>query len=429
MSLAPSASPMSTAPMQLRHSPNAPAPALEVPALGFGCMRFPGKGLGTIDLDASERLVLQALDAGVTYFDTAYLYPGNEEALGQIVERNGVRDRLSIATKLPHHSVKAAPDFDRYLDASLKRLRTNRADFYLLHNMTSTAQWERLCNLGLREWAARQKAAGRIGHLGFSFHGSQPEFLRLLDAYPWDFCQIQYNYADQNYQAGRAGLERATEKGIPVIIMEPLLGGKLAGDLPRAASDLFMAAEKTRREQAGLVPADVPESARTQVAVAWALRWLWDQPGVTMVLSGMNSPEQLAQNAATARDALPGSLSPEERAMFAEVERVFRASYKVPCTGCNYCMPCPKGINIPGVFSSYNASYQVDYKTGVMGYFMCAGALGESPHYASDCVTCGKCMRHCPQGIRIPDELKRARKRLEIPGAKTVMKVAARFRV
>ena len=329
--------------MQLRRSPNAPAPALELPALGFGCMRFPGKGLGAIDLDASERLVLQALDAGVTYFDTAYLYPGNEEALGQIVERNDIRDRLSIATKLPHHSVKAAPDFDRYLDASLKRLRTNRADFYLLHNMTSTAQWERLCNLGLREWAARQKAAGRIGHLGFSFHGSQPEFLKLLGAYPWDFCQIQYNYADQNYQAGREGLERAAEKGIPVIIMEPLLGGKLAGDLPRAASDLFMAAEKTRREQAGLVPADVPESARTQVAVAWALRWLWDQPGVTMVLSGMNSPEQLAQNAATARDALPGSLSPEERAMFAEVERVFCASYKVPCTGCNYCMPCPQG--------------------------------------------------------------------------------------
>ncbi len=194
---------MPTAPMQLRHSPNAPAPALELPALGFGCMRFPSKGLGAIDLDASEQLVLQALDAGVTYFDTAYLYPGNEEALGQIVERNGIRDRISIATKLPHHSVKAADDLDRYLDASLKRLRTDRTDFYLLHNMTSTAQWERLCSLGVREWAARQKEAGRIVNFGFSFHGSQPEFLKLLDAYPWDFCQIQYNYADQNYQASR----------------------------------------------------------------------------------------------------------------------------------------------------------------------------------------------------------------------------------
>ena len=353
--------------MQMRRAAES---SLELPALGFGCMRLPGKGLGAIDLDAAERLVLQALDEGVTYFDTAYLYPGNEEALGQVMERAGIRDRMTLATKLPHHSVKAAADLDRYLDASLKRLRCDRADFYLVHNLVSTAQWERLCELGIREWAARQKAAGRIGALGFSFHGSQPEFFKLLDAYGWDFCQIQYNYADQNYQAGRAGLERAAEKGVPVIIMEPLLGGKLAGDLPRGASDLFMAAEKTRRGE------DVPDEERTAVSVAWALRWLWDQPGVTMVLSGMNAPEQLAQNAATARDALPRSLSAEEQAMFGEVERVFRASYKVPCTGCNYCMPCPQGINIPGVFSSYNASYQVDYKTGIMGYFMCAGALG-----------------------------------------------------
>lgn len=395
-----------------------------LPALGFGCMRFPTNALGAIDLDAAQKLVLQSLDAGITYFDTAYLYRGNEEALGTIVERTGIRDRLCIATKLPHHSVRTVEDLDRYLTASLNRLRTQRVEYYLIHNMVSLAQWQRLSALGIQNWIAARKADGTIGSLGFSFHGSQPEFFSLIDAYDWDFCQIQYNYADANYQAGRAGLEYAAQRQIPVFIMEPLLGGKLAGGLPAAASDLFMQAEKNRRQGAS-----IPEDERTAVSVAWALRWLWDQPGVTMVLSGMNEPSQIAQNVATASDAAPNSLTPQEREMFAEVERIFRASYKVPCTGCNYCMPCPKGINIPGVFSSYNASYQIGRMTGYMGYYMCAGALGENPHYASDCVECGACARHCPQSINIPQELKQARKRLEFPGGKTIMRLASKFRV
>lgn len=396
----------------------------DLPALGFGCMRLPTSPLGAIDLEATEALVTQALDAGITYFDTAYLYRGNEEALGTVVERTGIRDRMLIATKLPHHSVRTTPDLDRYLTTSLDRLRTDRADYYLIHNMVSLAQWERLCALGIEEWIAARKASGSIGSIGFSFHGSQPEFFKLVGAYDWDFCQIQYNYADANYQAGKAGLEHAAAHGVPVFIMEPLLGGKLAGDLPRAASDLFMQAEQARRGGA-----TVPEAERTAVSVAWALRWLWDQPGVTMVLSGMNEASQIDQNAATAAKAAPNSLTPDERAMFGEVERIFRASYKVPCTGCNYCMPCPQGINIPGVFSSYNASYQISRMTGYMGYYMCAGALGENPHYASDCIECGKCARHCPQSINIPEELKRARKRLEFPGAKTAMRLASRFRL
>ena len=225
--------------------------------LGYGCMRFTRKGAG-IDLDKAEREVMAAINAGVNYFDTAYIYPGSEAALGEILERNHCRDRVCIASKLPQYLVRGAGDFERYFAEELRRLRTDHIDYYLMHMLTDVESWRKLEAAGVRQWLAAKKAAGQIGQAGFSFHGSTAMFERLLDCYDWDFCQIQYNYMDENSQAGRAGLQAAAARGLPVIIMEPLRGGKLVTLLPEGARRLFAASPR------GWTPAE------------WALRWLWD---------------------------------------------------------------------------------------------------------------------------------------------------------
>ena len=230
--------------------------------LGYGCMRFTRKGAG-IDLEKAEREVLAAIGAGVNYFDTAYIYPGSEAALGEILDRNHCRDQVRIATKLPQYLVRGKGDFERYFSEELRRLRTDHVDFYLMHMLTDVESWHKLEAAGVREWLDAKRAAGQIGQVGFSFHGNTEMFKKLLEVYPWNFCQIQYNYLDEHSQAGRAGLEAAAAKGLPVIIMEPLRGGKLVNLLPPEAKRLF--AESPR----GWTPAE------------WALRWLWDQPAVT----------------------------------------------------------------------------------------------------------------------------------------------------
>lgn len=378
--------------MQYRVDPRSGA---RLSALGFGCMRFPGSSLGRIDLKATERLVLDAVQRGVNYFDTAYLYRGSEEALGTILERNGLRDDVFVATKLPHGMCKTAADFDRFLDEQLKRLKTNRVDYYLVHNIMSFGQWERLVGLGIEAWIAEKKRSGAIARIGFSFHGSQGDFMRMLDAYDWDFCQIQYNYLNEQYQAGRAGLEAAAERELPVIVMEPLLGGKLSDGLPRAAVRAFERADGER------------------TPTAWALRWVWDHPQATVVLSGMNDPAQLAENAKVAETAVPGCMDEAERAVMAEVVDLVSASYRVPCTGCNYCMPCPKGINIPALFSAYNTSFVTGWLSGVYQYVVATGAMGDDPRLASDCIACGACAKQCPQRIDVPEELDGVRRRLQ----------------
>ena len=385
----------------------------ELSALGFGCMRFPSKGLGSIDEEATEHLILDALESGVNYFDTAYLYPGSEEVLGRIMARNGIRNRMKIATKLPQYLCKKASDLDKYLDISLKRLQTEFVDYYLLHNVTTYSQWENLLDLGIVEWVREKKEAGTITSLGFSFHGSFDEFEKLLGAYDWDFVQIQYNYANVNYQAGAKGLQMAARRSIPVFIMEPLLGGKLADGLPKKAQGIF-----ARHYDADPVTA----------SVRGAFQWLWDQPEVTMVLSGMNAARQLEENVETASAASAGMLGAEEQDMFDDVLRIFRESYRVPCTGCNYCMPCPKGINIPALFACYNNSYSTSWASGVWGYFISCGALSDDSHFASDCIKCGKCARHCPQKIDIPGELASVRRRLQPPLAKGIMHAASKLR-
>ncbi|MCL2751246.1 MAG: aldo/keto reductase [Firmicutes bacterium] len=372
-------------------------------------MRYPG-GVLRIDKEASERLVRRAVEGGVNYFDTAYIYPGSEEATGEILERLGVRDQVYIATKLPHAEVASRADFDKFFNEQKRRLRTDRIDYYLMHNFGELAQWQRLRALGIEEWLAARQADGGIGQVGFSFHGTYGEFEKLVDAYDWDFIQIQYNYVNTNYQAGERGLRYAAAKGLPVVVMEPLLGGKLAV-LPERA-------EAARAEL-------FPDTS----SAALALRWLWNQPEVTVVLSGMNTAAQLEQNLALAAEALPGTFTAAEQDAVRAVVKEFSKSDKIPCTGCNYCLPCPKKINIPGCFAAYNASYAIGRAGGIKQYVLSTGAMGGSPHLASSCIQCGVCENRCPQHIEIRNNLKCVKRRLQIPGLKVIAFLRKKLRI
>lgn len=373
-------------------------------ALGLGCMRFPGARAGHPDARAADAIISRAVDRGINYLDTAYLYPGNETCVGSSLERLGLRDRVFLATKLPHASCKSPADFDRFFDEQLRRLRTDRIDYYLMHNISAPAQWERLVALGIEDWIARQKAAGRIGEVGFSYHGSAADFITMLDAYDWDFCQIQYNYAGERYQAGTAGLMAAADRGLAVFVMEPLLGGRLAGKLPPAAKKIFNAAA---------------DPALTTPA-AWGLSWVWDHSQVTMLLSGMNDTAQVDENAALAERSLPGSMTPAQHGTIAAVLAEFERANRVPCTGCGYCMPCPRGINIPWCFSAYNASFAHSWFTGLSQYFTASAVRTSEPKLVNRCVRCGKCARHCPQHIDIPERLVDVRRRFQ-PGPVTAV--------
>ena len=367
----------------------------DISILGFGCMRFE-QTAGRINMEKMEQQILAAFEGGVNYYDTAYVYPGSEAALGEVLAKNNLRDKVKIATKLPHYLLRNRVDMDKYLSEELTRLKTDHIDYYLMHMLTDIATWERLKSLGIEEWIEEKKAAGVIRQIGFSYHGNTQMFCEILDAYPWEFCQIQYNYLDENSQAGRKGLEYAAQKGLPVIIMEPLRGGKLVKLLPREAEHAFESYPVKRS------PAE------------WAFRWLWDQPEVTCVLSGMNSLEMVNENIRTADSVVEGELGEAEFALFARVRQAIEAKLKVGCTGCGYCMPCPHGVDIPGTFAAYNRCYSENWVSGVKDYFMCT-ALRKTSTAASRCVECGRCEKHCPQHIEIRKELKNARGKLEGP--------------
>ena len=373
--------------------------------LGFGCMRFQRK-LGNIDYDKAERQIMLAIKGGVNYFDTAFIYPGSEALLGEVLEKNNVRDQVYIATKIPHYLIKCIKDMDRIFAEELRRLRTDHVDYYLMHMLTDIDAWERMKAIGAVEWLKEKQASGAIRQVGFSYHGNSDMFCRLVDAYNWDFCQIQYNYMDEHSQAGRKGLNHAHAKGLPVIIMEPLRGGKLVNLLPEEGKQI------------------IANYSLKRTPAQWAFRWLWDQKEVTVVLSGMNTDEMVQENIETASNVSIGELGEAEQAMLQQVVSAINAKIKVGCTGCGYCMPCPKGVDIPGTFAAYNRVYSENTISGIREYFMCT-ALRKTSTGISNCIGCGKCEKHCPQGIEIRKCLQDAKKKLEFPGYGAVKKVAS----
>ncbi len=375
----------------------------KISVLGYGCMRFSQKA-GSPDVDKTEKEIMAAYNAGVNYYDTAYIYPGSEATLGKILEKNGIREKVSIATKLPHYMLKTVEAAEKCFKEQLTRLCTDYVDYYLMHMLSDIKSWERLKADGIEQWLQEKKASGAIRQIGFSYHGSTDMFCQLIDAYDWDFCQIQYNYLDEHSQAGRKGLDYAAAKGIPVIIMEPLRGGRLVNNLPEKAQKLF-ADYKIKR-----TPAE------------WAFRWLWNQPQVTCVLSGMNSMEMVQENVRSASESRVGEFTEKDEQLLADVVKAINEKMKVGCTGCGYCMPCPKKVDIPGTFAIYNKSYTDGWTKAFEEYMLCT-VLRKDSTSASNCIECGKCEQHCPQGIPIRQELKKAKRRMEGP----VYKIAKWF--
>ena len=378
----------------------------KISQLGYGCMRFTKKG-NAIDYEKAEKEVLLAINKGVNYFDTAYIYPGSEECLGRILDENKCRDKVYIATKLPQYIIRSSAAIDKTFNEQLSRLRTDHIDYYLMHMFTDYAEWEHLKALGIEDWIKRQKEEGRIRNIGFSYHGDTEMFLKILNAYDWEFCQIQYNYLDEHIQAGKRGLQAAAEKNIPVIIMEPLRGGKLV-NLPDKAKEVLAS------DSHGYTPAEL------------GLRWLWNQPEVSCVLSGMNSGDMVNENIRIASDAEPGHFTGEDLQIVEQIKQIIREREKVGCTGCRYCMPCPKGVDIPGNFYYYNLMY-MEKKAPSRFEFAQNMGMRKEPGFASQCVGCGKCEQHCPQHINIREKLKEADRELRPLPYKIGINAARRF--
>jgi predicted aldo/keto reductase-like oxidoreductase len=359
----------------------------EVSVLGFGAMRLPlaGKGEGDVDEPESIKMIRYAIDHGVNYVDTAYPYhEGHSEAVVGNALKDGYREKVKVATKLPVWRVEDAQDFDRYLNEQLERLQMEKIDFYLLHGLNSRS-WPKVRDLGVIRWAEGAMANGRFDHLSFSFHDNFEAFKQIVDDYDnWTFAQILYNYMDTEYQAGRRGVEYAAGKGLPIVVMEPIRGGQLARPRGQVA-ELWESAAKKRS------PA------------AWALLWVWNQPEVSVALSGMSTMEQVVENVALADSAGPGILGPEELAVIDRVREAYRGLTPIPCTDCRYCMPCSSGVRIPIIFEIYNdAMIYKDPREARWIY----GQLKEEQR-ADQCNRCGECADVCPQEIDIPEWLER----------------------
>ena len=372
--------------------------------LGFGCMRLPRKGVG-IDEERAIKQIRYAIDHGVNYIDTALLYPGSEQLLGRAL-KDGYREKVKLATKLFPPYIKSREDMDRVLNLQLKTLYTDHIDYYLIHNLMNVTSFKKLMELGLPEFIESAKKDGRIINIGFSSHCPVGDFKEIVNAYDWDFCQIQYNILDEKFQAGTEGLKYAASKGLGIVIMEPLRGGYLTKNIPPKVQDIWNESEVKR------TPAE------------WALRWIWNHPEVSVVLSGMNEEAHIDENLRVADQAMQDSLTEKELALIGRVEEAYRKELKVNCTGCRYCMPCPAGVDIPGSFAAYNNSNsmmppKVAYMVSVGGKM-----TGTKPAYASLCKDCGKCEKLCPQQIPIARHLKQIAKEYETIDAKVIGSIA-----
>ena len=366
----------------------------EASLLGFGCMRLPviGGDSSRIDEPEATRMLRYAIDRGVNYVDTAYPYHGgqSEVFLGRALG-DGYRDKIRLATKLPSWKVERADDFDRFLDEQLTRLRIDRVDFYLLHDLNAK-RWPHLRDLGILKRAEKAVADGRIGHLGFSFHDKCQLFREIVDAYDWTICQIQYNYLDPGYQAGEEGLRYAAAKGLAVVIMEPLHGGRLA-DPPTTVKELWGLSVKKR------TPAD------------WALQWLWHQPEVGVVLSGMSTLTQVEENLRSAEAAGVGILTAEDLDLIGRVRAKYEELCPIPCTACEYCLPCPSGVRIPRLFELYNEAKMFNRTEASRRSYR---SLKDGTA-ADACAQCRACEAKCPQGIPISEWLPQVHRALGAP--------------
>jgi len=358
--------------------------------LGFGCMRLPVTKDGNIDEKQATEMIRFAIDHGVNYVDTAYPYHNGESEpfLGRALQ-GGYREKVKLATKLPSWLIKSRADMDHYLDEQLKRLQTDHIDFYLVHGLMRPF-WENLRSLGVTDFLDDAIADRRIRYAGFSFHDELELFKEIVDSYDWSFCQIQYNFMDEKNQAGTEGLRYAADRGLGIVIMEPLRGGMLTKDI--------------------LSINQIWRKATVQRSLSeWALRWVWNHPEVTVVLSGMSSFEQVQQNVAYAESGLANSLSQEELNLFGEAEIEYKKRIKVPCTGCRYCMPCSSNVSIPECFEMYNQGCMFDAPEAANANYdiVLGGMLTGRPGFASQCQECGDCEEKCPQGIPIREHLKK----------------------
>jgi uncharacterized protein len=363
-------------------------------ALGFGAMRLPviGGDQSKIDEEQAIRMIRYAIDHGVNYLDTAYPYHnGQSERLVGKALKGGYREKIRLATKLPVRMVEKREDFDRFFNEQFERLDVKKLDYYLFHGLRK-ASWPKVKEMGIIPWAEKKMSQGYFDYLGFSFHDDYEVFKGILDDYDnWTFCQIQYNFMDVNFQAGRKGVEYAARKNLAIVVMEPLRGGRLAKEPPAPVANVWASAPQKRSP------------------IEWAFQWLWNQPEISLTLSGMSAMQQVVDNVAIAERSGNAKLSAEELAVIDKVRDAYKSMNPIPCTGCQYCMPCPNGINIPQNFAIYNEAHMwQDINSGHMRYMALTPQGGLLPEERADqCVDCGTCMEACPQGLEVPELLKK----------------------
>lgn len=388
----------------------------DISVLGYGCMRLPTKRGGaassSIEVEAAVKQIRMAIDSGVNYLDTAYPYHrgASESFLGEHVLKDGYREKVFIATKLPCFMIHKAESVQEIFEKQLAKLQVDYIDYYLLHAL-DILTWERMLSFGIIDFMDSIKASGKVRHMGFSFHGKKEDFMTICDGYDFDFAQIQYNLLDEHFQAGIEGIEYAHKKGMGVIVMEPLRGGSLVGEIPKEVQKVYDQAQIKRS------PAD------------WALRYVWNNPAVTLLLSGMNTEEQVIENMQVASESLPNSMSDDDHQIINRVRDTYNDLLQVGCTGCAYCMPCPAGINIPAAFKNLNNAHMFSKRDAWVSQVRYLGVLTDDgkPHFTSACIDCGKCESHCPQNIPIRETFKQVRKELEGPTAKITAAVLRRF--
>jgi predicted aldo/keto reductase-like oxidoreductase len=366
-----------------------PGTGERVSILGFGAMRLPlldPKDMKAIDEETATKMIRLAIDGGVNYVDSAYVYHGqlSEPVLGRALQ-GGYREKVFLATKLPTWMVGKPADMDRMLDEQLERMQTDKIDFYLIHSLNRDL-WKKMKDLDFGSFLERAQKAGKITHGGFSFHGDRENFKEIVDGYDWSFCQIMFNYLDEEFQAGREGMEYAAAKGLGVVVMEPLRGGKIAGKVPESVAAIWDEAERKRSP------------------VEWALRWIWDHEEVSVVLSGMSAVAHVEENLKIAAEGHAGSLTEAEKALVDRVKAEYKKRVQVDCTSCGYCLPCSSGVDIPGCFSCLNSASVFDNLEAMKRAYPMILSKGER---ASQCTECGECVEKCPQEIDIPAEMKR----------------------